>query len=87
MRLVLLAGIPDVEVREAASLEQAVRGYTEPPTLVLLDIQLQGVNGIEGLVLLKQRWPQAIPLCQTRCYGCLPFLKGKKTGTLKLSSR
>lgn len=59
MRLVLQAGIPDVEVREAASLEQAVRGNSEPPTIVLLDIHLQGVNGIEGLVLLKQRWPQA----------------------------
>jgi len=58
MSLVLQAGIPDVEVLEAASLEQAVRGRTEPPTLVLLDIQLQGVNGLEGMGLLKQRWPQ-----------------------------
>lgn len=58
MSLVLKAGIPGVEVREAASLEQAERDYPEPPTLVLLDIQLQGVNGIEGLGLLKQRWPQ-----------------------------
>jgi DNA-binding NarL/FixJ family response regulator len=58
MSLVLQAGIPDVEVLEAASLEQAVRVRTEPPTLVLLDIQLQGVNGLEGMGLLKQRWPQ-----------------------------
>ena len=58
MRLVLQSGIPDVEVLEAASLEQAVHVRTEPPGLVLLDIQLQGVNGLEGLGLLKQRWPQ-----------------------------
>ncbi len=29
----------------------------------------------------------AIGGCQARCYGCLPFLKGKKTGALRLSSR
>ena len=58
MRLVLQSFIPHVEVLEAASMEQAVRGQTQPPELVLLDIQLQGVNGLEGLGLLKQRWPQ-----------------------------
>lgn len=55
--LVLQAGLPDVEVLEAASMEQAVRVTGEPPDLVLLDVQLQGVNGLEGLGLLQQRWP------------------------------
>lgn len=58
LRLVLLQGMADVAVLEAASLEQAVRTTDEPPALVLLDIQLQGVNGLEGLGLLRQRWPQ-----------------------------
>lgn len=57
MHLVLKAALPHAEVLEAASLEQAVRELAEPPMLVLLDIQLQGVNGLEGLGLLKQRWP------------------------------
>lgn len=57
MRLVLMHGILNAEVLEAASMEQAVRTTAEPPSLVLLDIQLQGVNGLEGLGLLKQRWP------------------------------
>lgn len=57
MHLVLKAALPHAEVLEAASLEQAVRELAEPPRLVLLDIQLQGVNGLEGLGLLKQRWP------------------------------
>ena len=57
MRLVLLAGLPQAEVLEASSIEQAVRTTATPPALVLLDIQLQGVNGLEGLGLFRQRWP------------------------------
>lgn len=57
MRLVLQAGVPGAEVLEAASMEQAARTQP-PPSLVLLDIQLQGVNGLDGLALLRQRWPQ-----------------------------
>lgn len=61
LRLVLQAGIADVEVLDAASLEQAVRLGGSPPSLVLLDLQLQGVNGLEGIGLLRQRWP-GVPL-------------------------
>ncbi len=57
LRLVLMDGFPGVTVWEAASMEQAVRVTDAPPDLVLLDIQLQGVNGLEGLGLLRQRWP------------------------------
>lgn len=58
LRLVLKEGLPEAEVLEAASLEQALHLPIEPPDLVLLDIQLQGVNGIEGLGLLHRRWPR-----------------------------
>ena len=57
LKLVLLGGLPDVQVLQAQSLEQAVHEASQPPSLVLLDIHLQGVNGLEGLGLLKQRWP------------------------------
>ena len=57
MRLVLTGSLPDAQVTEAESLEQAVRTNSQPPSIVLLDIQLQGVSGLEGLGLLKQRWP------------------------------
>jgi DNA-binding NarL/FixJ family response regulator len=57
LRLILKEGLPQVEVLEAASLEQAVQLTTDPPNLVLLDIQLHGVNGLEGIGLLHRRWP------------------------------
>ncbi|MBS0451579.1 MAG: response regulator transcription factor [Proteobacteria bacterium] len=58
LRMVLAAAIPDLEASEAASLEEAMHAPIEP-ALVLLDIQLQGLNGLEGIALIKRRWPQA----------------------------
>ncbi len=57
IQLVLKEAIAGVEVLEADSLVQATQVCDEPPTLVLLDIHLQGVNGLEGLGLLQSRWP------------------------------
>lgn len=59
LRMVLAAGIADVEVAEAASLEEAMRAPMENPALVLLDIQLHGLNGLEGIALVKRKWPEA----------------------------
>ncbi|MBS0341889.1 MAG: response regulator transcription factor [Proteobacteria bacterium] len=58
LRMVLAAAIPDLEASEAASLEEAMHAPIEP-ALVLLDIQLHGLNGLEGIALIKRKWPQA----------------------------
>ncbi|OUM02592.1 response regulator [Variovorax sp. JS1663] len=59
LRMVLDAGIPGLEVAEAASLEEAMRTPLQEPALVLLDIQLHGLNGLEGIALVKRKWPDA----------------------------
>ena len=60
LRMVLAAGIAHVEVAEAASLEEALRTSMQEPALVLLDIQLHGLNGLEGIALVRRKWPQAL---------------------------
>lgn len=60
LRMVLTAGIADLEVAEAASLEEALRTSMQEPALVLLDIQLHGLNGLEGIALVRRKWPQAL---------------------------
>ena len=59
LRMVLDAGIAGLEVAEAASLEEALRTPMQDPALVLLDIQLHGLNGLEGIALVKRKWPEA----------------------------
>ncbi|NOS87993.1 MAG: response regulator transcription factor [Methylococcaceae bacterium] len=59
VRLVLNTSMPSLQVQEAESLEQAMRNVSEPPELIVLDVQLVGLNGIEGIALLKRKWPLA----------------------------
>lgn len=57
--MVLSAGMEIVEIFEAASLEQALHCPSESIDLVLLDVQLNGLNGLDGIALLKRKWPSA----------------------------
>lgn len=59
LRMVLNAGLENLLMAEAGSLEQALRDTIEPPAIVLLDLKLQGLNGLEGMGLLRRKWPQA----------------------------
>ena len=57
LRMVLASGIEGLKVKEAGSLEEAMRQDGCAPSVVLLDIQLQGLNGLEGLGMLRRKWP------------------------------
>lgn len=59
LQMVLAGGLDDVEIGEMASVEEAVRLVPGAPDIVLLDILLQGLNGLDGILLLEQRWPDA----------------------------
>ncbi|MES2950533.1 MAG: response regulator transcription factor [Pseudomonadota bacterium] len=58
MGMVLRSGMPNVAVFEAGSLEEAMQCAITAPAVVLLDIQLQGLNGLECIAVLQRKWPQ-----------------------------
>jgi DNA-binding NarL/FixJ family response regulator len=57
--MVIKAGLPGAEISEAGSLDEAINSAPDSIDVVLLDIQLKGLNGLEGIALLKRRWPLA----------------------------
>jgi len=59
LRMLLAAGIPDIEISESASLDAAMQDTQPCVDVALLDINLKGLNGIEGIALLKRKWPLA----------------------------
>jgi len=55
--MVIKTGLPSAEISEAGSLDEAINSAPDSIDVVLLDIQLKGINGLEGIALLKRRWP------------------------------
>lgn len=52
------SGMSDVRVTEAGSLREGLDGADRAPDVVLLDIQLPGLNGMEGIGILHREWPK-----------------------------
>jgi DNA-binding NarL/FixJ family response regulator len=57
LRMVLVAGITNTEIIEAGSLSEVMNCTLDTVDVVLLDIKLPGLNGVEGIALLKRKWP------------------------------
>ncbi len=57
LRMVLDARIPHTEIFEAGSSDAAIQCTPDDIDLVLLDIKLIGLSGLESIALLKRKWP------------------------------
>ena len=56
--MVLNASMADSEVFEAGSLHEAMHSAPDLLDIILLDIKMPGLNGVDGIALLKRKWPQ-----------------------------
>jgi DNA-binding NarL/FixJ family response regulator len=56
--MVLSAGMPGAEIFEASSLNDAIHSAPDMLDVMLLDIKMPGLNGVDGIALLKRKWPQ-----------------------------
>lgn len=57
LRMVFDASMRNIEVFEASTLDEALHGTAIMPDVVVLDIKMPGLNGVEGIALLKRKWP------------------------------
>ena len=59
LRAALSASMPNTEIFEAGSIDEAIRGTPDKLDVIVLDFRLPGLNGAEGIALLKRKWPLA----------------------------
>lgn len=57
LRLVLSTDLTDAQIYEASSIYEAIHNDQLAPTIVLLDIELNGLNGLDGIALIQRTWP------------------------------
>lgn len=57
LRAALNASMPNAEIFEAGSIDEALRCTADTLEAIVLDIRLPGLNGIEGISLLRKKWP------------------------------
>lgn len=55
----LSTALDGAAILDRASLDDAMTTVTSEPTVVLLDVQLPGRSGLEGIASIHQRWPSA----------------------------
>jgi DNA-binding NarL/FixJ family response regulator len=54
---VLKMNLNAVHILESGSVRDALSLTSEVPALILLDIVLNGLNGLDGMILLQKKWP------------------------------
>ncbi len=57
IRMVIDKDIPGTTFFEAGSLEEALSNAPNEIEVVLLDIHLSGLNGLDGIALVSRKWP------------------------------
>jgi len=59
LRAALNASMPAAVIYEAASIDEAMGITSDAPDTIVLDFKLPGLNGADGITLIKKKWPQA----------------------------
>jgi DNA-binding NarL/FixJ family response regulator len=57
LRALLTEAMPAARVSEAGSLELALALDIPTPHMTLLDVKLPGASGLDGIAMIRQRWP------------------------------
>ena len=61
LSMVISRTMPEADIYQASSVDEALNTTPSPMHLVLLDIKLNGSSGLEGIGLIKRQWP-AVPI-------------------------
>ena len=58
LSMVISMAMPEAEISQASSVQEALAVAPVDTSIVLLDIKLNGSSGLEDIALVKYQWPQ-----------------------------
>jgi DNA-binding NarL/FixJ family response regulator len=86
LRVVLEGGLGAPDVHEMASIEEAL-GSGAQPDLLLVDVFLSGLDGLSGIPMLQDKWPDASLVMVTADASNSTITKALDSGALACLSK
>lgn len=87
LALLLRMSIADVRVTEAGTIAEALQWEESAPDVLLLDMRLHGMSGLDGLPLVKRKWPQAAVIVLSSDTALETEMRAREEGAVAFVSK
>lgn len=87
LRIAIREAFPQFDTAEAESPTAALRAMEQPPVAIILDYMLQGINGVDGIAVLRKKWPDCPIVMLSSSDDHMVAVRAKEAGATAFISK